>query len=238
MGEGTNLLKVFLDHSLGFRDPAVLSQRHEMLESAATVQPLSAWVSALRLRRGADVPDFDPAEAGACARVLFVHESPGPGTSKENGTDEPGSGFISVDNNDQSASNMWDLLAEADLEPTETAQWNMVPWYSGPSRRSPNADELRAGARELRSLLPTFHRLEVIVLCGMAAKNGWAKNVAPYDPRRSIETWSPAPLAMKQPAKRAELLEALQRTRSLLGSPLACSCSLHHEANPCLPDSA
>lgn len=43
-----------------------------------------------------------------------------------------GSGFISCDNDDPTATNMWTLLNEAGIDRgSDYVAWNVVPWYIG-----------------------------------------------------------------------------------------------------------
>ncbi|WP_231556422.1 uracil-DNA glycosylase [Cryobacterium sp. MLB-32] len=160
------------------------------------------------------MPHFDPAEAGVRARVLFILEAPGPMTNA--GNRRPGSGFISVDNNDGTAANIWALRNEAGLH-EGALHWNIVPWYLGAASRKPTAAELKLGGEELAGLLPLLSELRVVVLCGRAAQRGWKKHVAPCvgDQVIVIETWHPSPLAMNQAGKRAELKVAVERAAAI-----------------------
>lgn len=183
--------------------------RHE-LASRAEYEALSEWTRDLALRRGVVVPAFDPAEAGTSAQVLVLHEAPGPMTNATG--PRAGSGFISVDNDDQTAENMWRLRAEVGLSEQVTLHWNIVPWYLGAASVKPNAQELRQGALELRRLLPLLPRLRIVVASGRHAQEGWRKDVSPFvSDIRVIDTWHPSPLAMNQPGKRDEFRRALER---------------------------
>ena len=182
----------------------------EMLTTEPSVQPLREWAADLAVRRDAVVPWFDPAESGAGSRVLLVYEAPGPMTNSENA--RPGSGFISVDNNDQTAENTWRCRVEADLHGGALA-WNIVPWYLGPASRKPTAGELKAGAVELLGLRRRLPRLDTVVLSGRYAQEGWRKHLATSLRRpsvRVIETWHPSPLALNQPGKRDAYVAALR----------------------------
>lgn len=211
---------MFKDAPRGFKDPAAVAERRAMLKTVEAVQPLLKWTNDLVARRIATqpdivVPDFDPAEAGVDARVLLLFEAPGPMTNADN--TRPGSGFISVDNNDQSAENCWRLRDEVNLTEHVTLNWNIVPWYLGPASKKPNQTELREGAAELRQLLVLLPHLRVVVTSGLYAQQGWRNYAAPYVSKDLvvIETWHPSPLSMKQPGKRDALRKALERAASL-----------------------
>jgi len=190
-----------------------------MLLAVPAVQPLRAWIRQQQERRpGTVCPDFDPAEAGTNARVLFLAEAPGPMSHTENGTKRPGTGFISVDNPDQTAANSWTARHQAGLTEAEALHWNIVPWYLGPASKKPNAEELAAGARALRSLLPLLPRLQVVVLAGLYAQKGWDKHMTATADVTVVKVPHPSPLAMAQAGKREELNQGLQRVRALLGA--------------------
>ncbi len=181
-----------------------------MLETELRVHPLREWAEDLASRRSAVVPWPDPAEAGVDARVLVVFEAPGPMTNASNV--RPGSGFVSVDNDDLTAENCWRARVESGLEDGVLC-WNMVPWYLGTAARKPTASEITDGAAELLSLMWLLPRLDTVVLCGRYAQTGWNKHLQSSLRRpavRVIETWHPSPLAMNQPGKRAEFVEALR----------------------------
>jgi len=106
-----------------------------MRDSSPTATPLEAWVEQLIASRAsaglnAEIPTFDPAEAGTEARVLLLIEAPGPMTNSLNAN--PGSGLISSDNNDATAENLWRARQAAGLI-DRTLLWNVVPWYLGPA---------------------------------------------------------------------------------------------------------
>jgi hypothetical protein len=210
---------VFLTEPKGLADPKLLEQRREMLLAEPRVQPLREWCADLAGRRDVQVPDFDPAEAGTEAKVLILSEvPPGPTIERGKAGERPASGFVSIDNDDQTAANMWALRAESGLDQTEVAHWNIVSWCLEPSGRKPNAQEIALGARELLSLLPLFKRLEVVMPAGVVAQKAWRDHSASRFPSLStVPTWQPSALAMKQPGKRDEMLQALRRVRGLIG---------------------
>ncbi len=198
---------MFLDGPRGFRDPDRVAERLGML-GAPAIQPLQYWATQLQFRRRDMVPHFDPAGGGCDARVLVVHETPGPMTGS--GTSRPGSGFVSVDNDDPSAQQMWLLHNDVGLEQSECVHWNIVPWYLPEAGAKPTARDLKEGTDAMLHLLPLLPRLEVVILTGMLARRGWEKHIRPI--RRDlpvIETWHPSPLSMKQPGKREQLRQAL-----------------------------
>lgn len=183
-----------------------------MLETDPTVQPLRQWAAdfaaarARSVNRPVLVPHFDPAEAGVDAKVLVLLEAPGPMTNAGNA--RPGSGFISIDNDDVTAENCWKLRDQIGLD-RGVLHWNIVPWYLGAASRKPNAAELRAGAAALIDLLQLLPQLSVVVACGLYAQDGWRRHVAPSVQHLEVlNTWHPSPLSLKQPGKRDGLRTA------------------------------
>jgi uracil-DNA glycosylase len=197
----------------GLADPTALEQRRAMLETDPDVQPLREWLEALRGRRPDSwVPDFDPAEAGIHSRVLFVLESPGAATQLEGG-----SGMVSVDNDDRTAETMWEVREEIGISEDDALLWNVIPWVPDASAGKPNADELAAGVKELRSLLPLLPRLEVVVLCGEYAQRGWKKSGPVLNDVTVVPVPLPSPRALTNQAKKEALTVGLARVRALIG---------------------
>jgi hypothetical protein len=198
---------MFLESPRGFRDPLLVAQRLGML-GAPTIVPLQEWATELHLQRRRLVPHFDPAGGGTEARVLIVHESPGPVGAPAHG--HPGSGFVSIDNDDPAASQMWQLHSAVGPNQSDSVHWNIVPWYLGVGATKPDAADLRDGCTAMLGLLRLLPRVEVVILTGLLAQKGWHRFVRPA--RRDlpvIDTWHPSPLSMKQPGKRDELRQAL-----------------------------
>lgn len=184
-----------------------------MLEAARPSEPLGAWVADLASVRGV-VPDFDPADAGSKAQVLLLFEAPGPMTNTAG--KRPGSGFVSTDNNDATAENLWRARNAAGLDDGVLC-WNIVPWYLGVASRKPTTAELRDGGGALHNLLTTvLSDVHTVVACGRYAQRGWSKFARPGLSKgiRTIETWHPSPLSMNQKGHRAELVAALGRACS------------------------
>jgi hypothetical protein len=211
------------------RHPENVAIRQDLLTTSAAVQPLRAFAEELRERRERSnhsgipvvVPHFDPADAGVGARVLFLLEAPGPMTDTTSST-RPGSGFISVDNDDLTAQNCWLARAAAGLD--SAAHWNIAPVYLGPTKNKPNAAELAAGALDLRRILPLFVDLRVVVLCGAYAKRGWARHVEPFlSGPTVISTWHPSGRGLNPAGRREDFFEAVSRAKSIAGSHVRTS---------------
>jgi uracil-DNA glycosylase len=173
--------------------------------------PLTHYVERLRIERGSDawVPYFDPTEAGVNARILILLESPGPRASGPRGSQ-----FVSVDNNDQTAANMWNLLREAGVQRgRDVVAWNVVPWYVG---RQPSPDEVKAARPWITELISLLPELRVVLLLGKTAKKSWGGLdadvpviLAPHPSPQNLNT---------RPEARAHLLEALIQTHQLSAS--------------------
>jgi hypothetical protein len=175
--------------------------------------PLTEHVELIRAERGSDrVPDFDSTEAGVLAPVLLLLEAPGGKATRERG----GSGFVSPDNDDATAANMWRLLREAGFERArDVVTWNIVPWYLGSDSKIRQAaqrdlDEARPHLIELLGLLPY---LTVVVLIGKRAADGWRYLGAALP---TIEVPHPSPRNLNsRPWSRAALRDGLTTARTL-----------------------
>lgn len=188
-----------------------------MLMTEPSVQPLREWADEFSSRRGVIVPQFDPAEGGVDAKVLFLLEAPGPMTNAGNA--RPGSGFISVDNDDATAENMWLARDAAGLHDGVLA-WNIVPWYLGVASVKPTSADRAAGADALRELLALLPYLEVIALTGQHAQNGWQKHLAAgYDGAATVvDIWHPSTQSLNQPGRRYAFNSSVKFIAGLVAS--------------------
>ena len=134
---------------------ALLGQRH--------LRPFEPYLVRLRAEFGA-VPDPDPLDGGASARLLLLLETPGPSIGR--------SGLVSRDNPTGTAANLFGFLNEAGIDRRDTLIWNAVPWVihaPGATNRAPRPAEIRAGLASLPDLLALLPRLSVVVLSGRVA---------------------------------------------------------------------
>lgn len=194
---------VFFAEPRSLGDPMRLAERQAMLAEVAAVQPLRTWSLEIVRARVAPVPDFDPADAGVHARVLFLLEAPGPMAATIGA--RVGSGFISCDNDDATAEATWRARAAAGLH-DGALHWNIVPWYLGPASVKPRMRELQDGASATVDLLGLLPGLEVVIVAGRYAQRGWDRWVQPVvgDRYRVIRTWHPSPRNMTKPDMRAQ----------------------------------
>jgi hypothetical protein len=180
--------------------------------------PFRHWIEHLQRERGALIPHFDPADGGIDAEVLFLLEAPGPMTNGEN--KRPGSGFISIDNDDATAQEVWNARSPAGLGSGTTLAWNIVPWYLGVASVKPKVADLRDGACALVSLMELMPQLHTVVLAGRYAQRGWARYVEGNVQQniRVIPAWHPSPLAMAGEGRRdqfrAAVVEAARNVRN------------------------
>jgi hypothetical protein len=148
-------------------DPSVRQRRRAMLNEPH-IRPLSEFVESLRTDPNSEVPDFDPADGGVEATLLFLFEKPGPMTSADARGRRVGSGFISRDNDDPTAEATFNFMALAGIRRSDTVLWNVVPRWNG--TRKINATELAEGVTDLGRLLTLLPRVRGIVLVGRKAQ--------------------------------------------------------------------
>ncbi|MEV8249728.1 uracil-DNA glycosylase [Microbacterium sp. NPDC076768] len=149
-------------------------------------------------------------DAGNDARVLLLLEAPRPLT---NAPDiKPGSGFISSDNADPTARNLWNARKDAGLVDSVLI-WNTVPWHLGQTQTKPTAQEHAADSLLLRDLIVQLPELHTVVPLGRHAQNAWRRHGRPGIGMslRTIESWYPGNQVMNQQGMRAELVAALTR---------------------------
>ena len=138
----------------------------QSLLTLSHMQPLTAYVENPRKRLGDNVfiPDFDPLDGGINAEFIFLFEKPGPQTDSRNG----GSGFISRDNNDETAKSVFDFMGQIGLERSRTLLWNTIPAWD--DSRAFKGFHVRDGIKFLDGLLPLLPNLKTIILVGKQAQ--------------------------------------------------------------------
>jgi hypothetical protein len=186
------------DQPKSLRSDAACTERRRFLASPH-MEPLANYVIGLRVGGRGAVPDFDPLDAGTNATLLLVLQNPGPKAVA--------SGFISRDNNDQTAANIFHLFREADVPRNQTALWNIVPWFSGLSVTDTDLDD---GAVALEGALQLLPHLKAIVFVGLKAQRGASRVRLPHD-LRTFSSYHPGPKVMaRHPNYRALILEQLR----------------------------
>ena len=149
------------DHPGSLADPAVRARRVAMLDRPQA-RGLADHVRRMRAEGRGLVPDFDPLDGGATAKLLFLLEKPGPRVVSADGV-----GFVSRNNPDPTARNCRAFMLEAGIDHRQVAIWNIVPWWNG--TMAITAAECRAGASALRATLELFPGLRGVVLVGNRA---------------------------------------------------------------------
>jgi hypothetical protein len=155
-------------HTLRMRDPQFRKQQEDDLR-APHIAPVNGLVDELTDPAGRGwVPYVAPSYGGVNARVLNILRDPGPKTHSQHG----GSGFLCTENDDASAERFATLLDAAGIPVSETLSWNAYPWYIN---RSPRAAELEAGVEPLQRLIRLLPRLQIVMLHGGSAQDGWRR---------------------------------------------------------------
>lgn len=177
------------------------------------IAPLTRFVEQLRTELGpeAAIPFFDPWDGGIEAEVLFLLEAPGAKARN--------SGFISRNNPDETAKNMFELLSEAKIERKQSVLWNVVPWYIGSENRirPANRTDIQLGVASLQDLINLLPMLRGVVLVGGKAQSA-IDHVRALRRDIFIETSPhPSPLFVnRKPEHRQIILDAFYRVKSRL----------------------
>ena len=146
----------FEDQPYALREASERQRRLAMLQHAHT-KPFTEYVTQLRTAHPhREVPDFDPLDGGAEAKILYLIEAPW--------CRAVASGVVWRNNPALTARNLCELLQEAEIARHETILWNFIPWYVGDS------GSLSAAKNEALSYLPALlgllPHLEVVALVG------------------------------------------------------------------------
>lgn len=191
-------------------DVRAKSERIQLLGSPH-IAPLTNYVKQLRLEvgPGAGIPYFDPWDGGIEAEALFLLEAPGAKAIS--------SGFISRNNPDETAKNMFELCHEAGLDRKATVLWNVVPWYigTGSKIRAATPTDLEAGLKPLPRLLELLPKVKVVVLMGRKAERARPQiNGIKY---RVFTSPHPSPLFVNNaPGNREKILSVFRQVAESL----------------------
>ncbi|MGV6991246.1 uracil-DNA glycosylase [Gordonia amicalis] len=117
------------------------------------------------------VPYVDPDAGGTRARMLVLLDNPS--TKAEAGT---GSGLLSLDNNDRTARNCREAYARHGVDWSDIVHWNVVPFpVAGVKNGGSTTDERVRAVRWTREVVTLLPRLEIVLLLGAAARDGWKR---------------------------------------------------------------
>lgn len=117
------------------------------------------------------VPYVDPQLGGVDARVLVLLDNPS--TKAEAGT---GSGLLSLENDDRSAKNCATFYNDVELGPELFVHWNAAPApIAGEKNGASSPAERERGAGWLREIVALLPNLEVVLLMGDHARDGWQR---------------------------------------------------------------
>lgn len=190
---------------------------------AAHVAPINELVDELGARDTEGHPPYvAPMYRGVHARALAILRDPGPKAAGARG-----SGFLSIENDDQTAERQWGFLREAGIDVAEVVPWNAYPWYIN---AAPSKEQLGRGLEPLRRLIELMPDLRVVLLAGKDAQAAWelfGRRYGEWLRTRGIETVStyhPSRGALQHPdpAERArredDIRAALRRVAVLIGS--------------------
>ncbi len=159
-------MTVLHDRPRSLRDPHVRHHRLSLL-AAPHMAPLVRYADTLRAMDRGTVPHFDPLDGGIKARILFLLEKPGPMTDEVGRGKRSGSGFISRNNDDQTAEATFHFMNEAGLPRSDTVLWNVIPWWNGTRAITPT--ELQDGVSCVHDLIALLPHLTAVVLVGKKA---------------------------------------------------------------------
>ncbi|MFC4640041.1 hypothetical protein [Deinococcus hohokamensis] len=156
------------------------------------------------------IPCFDPEDGGTRAELLLLmsHVGGDPGSSKG------GSSFISMENEDQTASNLRRVVTGMGLNRENLLIWNVVPWQDGDPKKE--ADQGAVHLPRLVQLLPDLRGIAVLTKEG-AVVRAVRDELAHGRRLEWVFTSSPAPRAFNRFGTQiAQDLERLARALSLV----------------------
>jgi len=189
-----------IDEPKSLGKEAVRAARFSLLQNDI-IYSLTSFVEEIRHESNLTdkVPYFDPLDGGIDSKILFILEAPGAKAVE--------SGFVSRNNPDETAKNIFNRLSEAGIERSESVLWNIVPWYIGTGKkiRAANKTDIAEGMIYLDRLLKLLPALNAIVLVGKKAAQ--AKSfIAKITTLKIFETYHPSPLFANNKPENKEVL--------------------------------
>jgi uracil-DNA glycosylase len=151
-------------------EPKMLANSEHLDARAAQVneprvEPLTAFVRRLRSAYPtAAIPNFDPWDGGIEAEALFLLEAPGRRARD--------SSFVSRNNPDETAKNLFEITRQVGIARHRTVLWNVIPWYIGDGKRirAATKKDVEGAMPSLMELLELLPRVRAIVLVGRKAQ--------------------------------------------------------------------
>ena len=189
------------------------SELRRIFLNEAHMAPLKDFVKKLRKEMGfaVTIPDFDPMDGGVNAEILFLMAAPGIKAIE--------SGFVSCDNPDQTAKNLFELIGEAGIQRSHIALWNVVPWYLGDGGkvRAPDVGDIHEGMTFFPELIDLFKNVRAIILLGKKAQI--SKEIIKIHSNLVIfECPLSSPLFINtNPNNRKKILNTLQNVKIFMG---------------------
>lgn len=195
------------------RDSAACESRRLQLDEAH-VAPLTDFVRQLRAQVPTGIiPDFDPWDGGTAAEILYLLEAPGANAGA--------SGFISRNNNDETAKNFFELNVSAGIDRKRTVCWNTVPWYigSGTKIRAATTSDIREGLKPLFNLLRLLPHLRVVVLIGRKAQHTASEIERQRPDLKIFRSPHPSPMYCNNaPGNRGNILNVLHQVANFVAA--------------------
>jgi uracil-DNA glycosylase len=206
------------DEPRSLKKPKVREERRAAVDKPH-VRDLNDLVRQIRAERSEEstpfehesVPFFDPMVGGSKADCLFLFEAPG--------AKAVDSGFVSRNNDDQTAHNFFDMNEEAKLDRDLTVSWNVVPWALRETgkNRTPKKDEIAEAVQQSLHRLLDIVNPKVVILFGNSAHkaeeviNLWSRQIC------LIKRNHPSPQNVNpRPEMWGKITAALSRAKSCI----------------------
>lgn len=129
------------------------------------------------------------------------------------------SGFVSRNNPDETAKNLWLMTRDAGLDRRECIVWNVCPWYVGTASkiRPVRAAEVRESADALGWLLGQLDQLRCVALVGRKAQLATKTVEAVRPDVRIVAMPHPSPMFINRAPANLGLVQAgFEAVRSIV----------------------
>jgi transcription elongation GreA/GreB family factor/uracil-DNA glycosylase len=201
------------------REPRALSnsltrQRRKRFIRHPHIAPINHLIDMIAEAENAPgLPYDDPLFGGVNAEMLFILKSP----QADANPSLFGTRFLSLDNDDEGAENMFYAIADNNIDRSRCLAWNICPFPT--IANNPSDAEISRAAPYTRQLIAMLPDLKVVVLLGGPAGQGWSQ--ALLGGRRDVAVIrgaSPSPPGIHRTANRASFEHAMRKAAYTIGN--------------------
>lgn len=128
---------------------------------APNIEEINRFCDTLKVQKSRELPYVDPVHDSDDCRIISLFSNPGPGVE---------SGFLSFENDDNSAARIAEVYEHVGLRPEHVMPWNVYPWYVIDEQKGRlDRGQIEEGLKPLLKFVQRVPRASAIVAHGSDA---------------------------------------------------------------------